>query len=170
MEVGGFEEHRRRCVVNLGIRAAHDARKPDGVLCVGDDEHGRLKGAFCAVERFQRLIGTGGAHDDGVVAHLTEVESVEGLTVFQHDIVGDVHDVVDGAQACLFECVLHPTWGLGDLGAVYERGGVAEAEVGVCDLDFRLRLNGRVVFWVGEVGFGYCCAGEGGDLVGDAED
>jgi hypothetical protein len=40
---------------------------------------------------------------------------VHGLAVFHHDVVGDVHDVVDGAHAAGAYALPHPLGGGGDL-------------------------------------------------------
>jgi len=49
------------------------------------------------------LAGGGAADDDAVFGEGVIVEGVEGLAEFHEDVVGDIDDVVDGAEADGFE-------------------------------------------------------------------
>ena len=56
---------------------------------------------------------------------------MHGLAVFQHHIVGDVHNVVDGPDAAGAEALPHPLGGGGDLHVPHHPGGVPGTEVRV---------------------------------------
>jgi len=63
LEVRGLQEHRRRVLADLGLRAAHDPGERDRTLGVGDHEVGRIERAQVPVERPQLLAGACAAHD-----------------------------------------------------------------------------------------------------------
>ena len=64
---------------------------------------------------------------------------MHGLTVFQHHIVGDVHDVVDGPHPVGTKPLTHPLGGGADFHIGHHPGGVADAQV------FRLHLHIQLV-------------------------
>ena len=78
---------------------------------------------------------------------------MHGLAVLQHDIVGDVHDVVDGTHAHAPQALPHPLGGRGDLDIAHHPGRVPGAEVRVgrlyiqqfCQRTRRAALDRRVV-------------------------
>ena len=91
--------------------------------------------AFYAVECFKgRAVGQG-LDDDLLAGNHVGIEAVQGLSVGHHDIVGDVNDVVDGAQADGGEVVLEPLGAFLHLAASDGHGGVAGASLGVLHLD-----------------------------------
>ena len=71
-----------------------------------------------------------------------EVKGVHGLAVFQHHVVGDVHDVVDGADAGVPQPFPHPRGGGLDLHVLHHPGGVPGAEIAVLNVDVHQLRNG----------------------------
>ena len=67
---------------------------------------------------------------------------MHGLAVFQHDIVGDVHDVVDGPDAGVPQPFPQPCGGGLDLYVLHHPGGVPGAEVAVLNVDVHQLGNG----------------------------
>ena len=67
------------------------------------------------------------ADDDLAALHIAVVKGVHGLAVLQHHVVGDVHDVVDGADAHAPQPLPHPLGGGGDLHVPHHPGGVPGA-------------------------------------------
>ena len=65
---------------------------------------------------------------------------MEGLTVLQHDVVGDVYDVVDGPHAGEHQAPLHPPGGLLDLYVLDDPAAEPGAEVRSSDLDLDVAL------------------------------
>ncbi len=90
---------------DFGFRPAHDARQRDRSSRVGDDDVFRRQGAFLAVQRDECFTGACRAHDDGrrlpagALDQNVVIEGVQRLAPFEHDVVGDVDDVVDGPHA-----------------------------------------------------------------------
>ena len=62
---------------------------------------------------------------------------MHGLAVLQHDVVGDVHQVVDGAHTGVADPLPHPGRRRGDLHVLHHPGGVAGAEGRIFDGDLR---------------------------------
>ena len=99
VEVGGLEDHHGGVVLDFGVFAAHDTRKADGLIFVGDDQHTGLQIAHATVQGGQGLAVLGFPHHDLAGGNIAVIKGVHGLAVFQHDVVGDVHDVIDGTHA-----------------------------------------------------------------------
>ncbi len=135
IEAGGFEEDVGGGIGDFGVSAAHDAGEGDGASGVGDDEHAGAEEAFAAVDAGDFFGGAGFADDDFVAGELVEVEGVEGLAEFEHDVVGDIDDIVDGAQTDGFEAFDHPVGAFGDFDVAENAGGVEGAEILRFDLD-----------------------------------
>ena len=134
VEVGGLKEHHGGVAHDLGVGAAHDAGHAHGLFRVADAEHGGGQLALGAVESLDGLALSGAAHMDLAALDAGEVKGVHGLAVLEHDVVGDVDDVVDGAHAGVADTLAHPGGGRGDLHVFDHAGGVAHAE-GVLDED-----------------------------------
>ncbi len=63
------------------------------------------------------------------------VERVERLAQFQHDVIGDIHDVVDRPHPGASQPLLHPLGRRPDLHPLDQCRGIAQAQVGVADHD-----------------------------------
>ena len=76
------------------------------------------------------LLALGGPADDDLAAlHIAVVKGVHGLAIFQHNIVCDVHDVVDGPDSHGAQPLPHPLGGGGDLHVADHPGGVPGAQL-----------------------------------------
>ena len=60
---------------------------------------------------------------------------MHGLAVFEHDVVGDVDDVVDGAHTAVAQSLAHPARRRSDLDVFHHARGVARAEVAVLNVN-----------------------------------
>jgi hypothetical protein len=107
LEVGDFQEDVGGGLGDAGVESAHDASDGEGFVLVSDDEVVRLEGAGLAIERDEGLALGGVAHDDAAV-ELGEVEGVQRLAHLHEDVVGDINEVVDGAQADAVQSLLQP--------------------------------------------------------------
>ena len=134
VEVGGLKDHHGGVAHNLGVGAAHNAGHAHGLVLVADAQHGGGQLAVVAVQGLDDLALPGGADHDPAAVHAGEVKGVHGLAVLQHDVVGDVHDVVDGAHAGGAQPLSHPQGGGGDLHVAHHAGGVPGAQRRVLNL------------------------------------
>ena len=142
VEVGGFKQNHGGVAHDLAVGTAHDAGYAHGLVLVTDAEHGGGQLPLVAVQGLDGFALPGGADDDVVALHAGEVEGVHGLAVFQHHIVGDVHDVVDGADAGVPQPFPHPRGGGLDLHVLHHPGGVPGAEIAVLNVDVHQLRNG----------------------------
>ena len=142
VEVGGFKEDHGGIAHDLAVGTAHDARYADGLVLVTDAEHRGGQLPLIAVQRLNGLALPGGTDDDVAALHAGEVKGVHGLAVFQHHIVGDVHDVVDGADAGVPQPFPHPRGRGLDLHVLHHPGSVPGAEVAVLNVDVHQLRNG----------------------------
>ena len=76
-----------------------------------------------------------------MLGQTVEIEGVHGLAEFEHDVVGGVHDVVDGGLAERFEATAQPIGRGADLYAAQDARGVAAAQFRALDLDARGRVT-----------------------------
>ena len=139
VEAGGFEDHHVGVVHDAAVFATHDARHRRGLDRVGDHQHIGGQLPLHPVQGDDRLARFGVAHHDLAPLHILVVEGVHRLAILQHHIVGDIHDIVDGAHAAGPQPLPHPAGGGGDLDVFHHPGGVPQAEVG------GLHLHAQVV-------------------------
>ena len=129
IEIGGLEHHVGSVGDDLAVLAAHDARQAHGPGVIGDDQVAGSEGVLLAVQSGELLPLLCPADDDLAALYIAIVKGVHGLAILQHHIVGDVHDVVDGAHAHAAQPLPHPLGGGGDLHVAHHAGGVAGAQV-----------------------------------------
>ena len=168
-EVGAFEKDVRGAFDDAGFLTTHDASDGDGACVVGNDEVFGEQRVFLAVEREDFFAFLGAADGDAALEFI-EVESVQVLAHLHHHIVGDIDDVVDGAEADAFEAGFQPSRAGADFDAFDDAGGVVGAAVGGFEGDFvglggaAFRGGFRVIAFAFERN-----AGEGGEFAGEAE-
>ncbi len=87
---------------------------------------------------------------------------MQGLAHFEHDVVGDVNNVIDGAKTDRREAALHPGGAGADLYVSNDAGGVLGAEIGGIDSERdqtaavaggrvgEVRAKGDIFKWAGE--------------------
>ena len=156
-------------VLDLAVQAAHNASQGDGLGAVADDQ---VVGGQLEVLLVQGgdLLAVFGAADDNLAAfQRVHIESMHRLANLQHDVVGDVNDVGDAAQAAQSQLAFHPArrWAGGDVVDIV--ADVARAEV--------RGFNGDGQAVIGSVGDGVVGGGHleglaqhGGNLAGNAQD
>ncbi len=90
--------------------AAHDAADRLDAIVVGDDAHRPASSVYVlAVERQHFLAVPGAAHHE-VAGHLRGVEHMQRPAAVESDIVGDVDQRADRAQADGDQALLQPFW------------------------------------------------------------
>src|SRR5439155_22284201 len=113
IEIGRFEENVRRAGRYLRLRSTHDASDSNWTHRVGYHQVVRRKLPQLPIERLHFFTRPPGPNDDGGLAtrtlrQLVVIERVQRLSPFQHHVIGNVHDVVDGPHAGVSEPALHP--------------------------------------------------------------
>ena len=175
-EIGGFKHHHGGIFLDFGVFSAHNAGQTDGLVAVGNHQHAGLQITDIAVQSGEGLIGLRFPDYDFAGGNIPVVKSVHGLAIFQHHIVGDIHNVVNGADAVGSEALPQPLGGGGNLDIGHHPGGVAVAEgfrrhfhiqlfedgAGIRAVHHRLMvLHGQA-----ESGGGFSCQADDGVAVG----
>ena len=175
VEVGGFKQNHGGVAHDLAVGTAHDAGYAHGLVLVTDAEHGGGQLPLVAVQGLDGFALPGGADDDVAALYAGEVKGVHRLAVFQHHVVGDVHDVVDGADAGVPQPLPHPGGGGLDLHVLHHPGSVPGAQLAVLDVDVHqfgdgiaaaLYLRGVELQGPVKGGAGLPCKADDGQAVG----
>src|SRR5579884_1656479 len=135
IEVCRLQQHRRRLVIDLADSSAHYTGNSRWPFWIGNEQHISRQLALYIVERCKLLALLSTTHDDVMLAYQIIVERVQRLTKLQHDIVGNVNDIVDGAHTCRQESPPHPTWGWTNLDVTDDTRSVTRTQVRVFDCD-----------------------------------
>ncbi len=99
MEESALEGDQARGFADLGVMPAHDAANRAGAFGVGDDQHLGIQRALHAIQRPKTFAGARPTDHQRASGDAIEVEGVHRLAELEHDVVGDVHHVVDRADA-----------------------------------------------------------------------
>ncbi len=108
IKAGAFDEDIGCGIIDFGILSAHDTCKRHGFFTVADGQVFRRQSPFLAVERGEDVPLPCPFDDDLAAGEELEIECMQGMTVFQQDIVGYINHVIDGAHAYCRETVHHP--------------------------------------------------------------
>ena len=133
MEVCGLENDGLGVVHNLGVCAAHNACNSNRLVVVADGKHLVAQVVIYAVQSLDGLTVAGTADNNAAIGQALVVERMHRLAVLEHNIVGDINDVVDRANAAGVQTLAHPRRRRLDLDILDNAGGVARAQVGVLD-------------------------------------
>lgn len=134
VEVGGFEEAAGGGGGHFGFRTTHDTGDGDGFFRVADHHLSGLEVVPCAIDGGEGFAGGGFSDDDPLSLKEVEVEGVERLSDFEHDVVSEVDEEGDGAGADLAESFLEP-FGAFAVGGVFEDPAGVSGAVGGLDFD-----------------------------------
>jgi hypothetical protein len=105
----------------------------DGAQGVGDDEVVGSEGPLDVIDGDERLALPRAPHHDLAASDRTEIEGVEGLPLFEEEVVRDVDEVVDRALPDRFESLPKPGRRRRDPDATHRGTRVALARIPVLD-------------------------------------
>ena len=133
MEVCALEHHVGGCIVCAAALASEDAGYTHGFLGIADAQVVESQGVLLTVEGDELGALGLGAHHNLVARHLVGVEAVHRLAVSHHDVVGDIHNIINRTQADDLQLVLKPFGTLLHLASRHAQAGIALAGLGVLD-------------------------------------
>src|SRR5262249_36009777 len=138
---GGFDVDVLRVVGHGGGIATHDAGQRLQCLVVGDHTDFAVHGDSVAVEQLELFSRLSPAHVQRAL-NLGQVEDGARAAVFEHHVVGDVHQRAHTALAATGQAVHHPL-GRGGFGVhvAHDAAREAAAKVGGADLHGLLVRN-----------------------------
>ncbi len=131
--MGTFDKNGIGIRSNLRVKAAHDASEGYALAGITDKQHILLQLMLLAVQGYERFIRLSPTYHNAVAVQAVVVEGVQGLAQFQHNIVGNVYDVVDGPNALSLQSLSQPKRRRLDGNILNHPGGIARAEVRVLD-------------------------------------
>ena len=106
-----------------------------GLSLSADGEHLVAQVVIHAVQSLDGLTVAGTADNNAAIGQALVVERMHRLAVLEHNIVGDINDVVDRTNAAGVQTLAHPRRRRLDLDVLDDAGRVARAQVGILDLD-----------------------------------
>ena len=141
MEVSALKDHIAGCLISTRALAAKDSGNAHGLLSVADAQVVFAQDMLLAIE--SNKLGTLRlrTHHDLMAGNHVGIEAVHGLTVSHQDIVGDVHNIVDGTQADGRQLLLQPLRAFLHLAIRDAHTSVALASFVVLDL----HIDGQVL-------------------------
>ncbi|GBD36913.1 hypothetical protein HRbin36_02042 [bacterium HR36] len=104
IEIGRLQENFAGVRGDFGIATTHNAGQGDGPGTVSNHEMLRKEPAFLPVQGDERFVRSSRSDDDlGLLPASTGtqffvIERMQGLAPFQHDVIGNIHQVVDRAH------------------------------------------------------------------------
>lgn len=166
---GAFDENRLSGPLDFAFLAAHDAGDGDGGICISDHEHRRVERAIDAIERADFFAIIRLTDDDGTIGEVGVIECVERLTALQHDVVCDVDDKTERADAASLQAGDHPIGGWAILDVREDAGGISGAILALDD-DLSERIDIDAGFDKIDGGLFERAVQNGCELAGDADD
>ena len=129
MEPGALQQNARGVRSDRGVGPAHHARDRHGLSTGGDEEVVRVQRAHGIVQRDELTPALRPPHYDLSLRQAVQIEGVQRLSSLDHDVVGDVDDVIDRAQADGVQAVLHPVRRWADANLRHHPSCIAPAQI-----------------------------------------
>ena len=116
-------------VGNLSQEAAHNTTKTGSLFGITDGNHCGGQLALLAVEGNELFAFLSTAHNQSMACNLIGIISMHRLAQLQHNIVGNVNYVADGAHAAGTQTALHPFGRRHDFDILQHAGSKAGAQL-----------------------------------------
>ncbi len=107
IEEGAFKEQILSRRVHATVLTAHDTGNRQRPVMIGDDQRIRSQDHFLPIEQDEPLPFLGHPHPNAAL-DLREIECVQWLPEFQHDVIGDIHYRIDAANIGAAQTLHHP--------------------------------------------------------------
>ena len=133
MEVSRLQHHVLRGLIGTTTLSAKDTGDTHGFLGIADGQVTLRELVLLTIERHKRRTLGHGLHHNLVAFHHIGIEGMQGLAQRHHHVVGDIHDIVDGAQTNGGQLILQPIGRFFYLTVSYADTGIALASLGVLD-------------------------------------
>ncbi|MBA7696999.1 hypothetical protein ES703_105657 [subsurface metagenome] len=108
IEISRFQQYYRGIVSHLTVFTTHNSSQSHRPLAIGNDQHIARKQPFHAIQCGETLTLTRPAHNYLLTPYQTVIKSMQGLTVLQHHVVGNINDVIYGALSASQQPLLQP--------------------------------------------------------------
>ena len=134
VEVSTLQNHALGGLVSTGTLTAEDTCDTHWLLCIADAQVVLTQGVLLAIQGHELGTLWLGADYNLMTGNHVGIEAVQWLTVCHHDVVGDIHDIVDWTQADDVQLILQPLRALLHLAVGDAYAGIALASLGILNL------------------------------------
>ena len=134
VEVSTLQNHALGGLVSTGTLTAEDTCDTHWLLGIADAQVVLAQDVLLAIQGHELGTLWLGAYYNLMTGNHVGIEAVQWLTVCHHDVVGDIHDIVDWTQADDVQFVLQPLRALLHLAVSDAYAGIALASLGVLNL------------------------------------
>ena len=108
MEVGTLKHHILRGLVGTTTLSAKHAGNTHRILGIADSQVAIREFMLHTIECLERCAIRHRLHHNLMTLHHICIEAMQGLTIGHHDIIGDIHDIVDRTQTDCCQLILQP--------------------------------------------------------------
>ena len=129
MEGSSLQNNVLGFVGNLGQKATHNTAKTGSLFGITDGNHSGGQLTLLAVEGNELFALLSTAHNQSVACNLVGIISMHRLAQLQHNIVGNVNYIADGAHAAGTQTALHPFGRRHDFDVLQYTGSKAGAQL-----------------------------------------
>jgi len=98
-KISTFDEHPGGSIFNFRVETTHDASHGDRPLTITDHQHLGVQGALFFIQGDKCFVIAGGSNNNTILCQKIKIKSVQRLAGLHQDKIGDVDNVVYGAQS-----------------------------------------------------------------------
>ena len=141
VEASGLKYNSCSTVGNFGVCTAHNTCQSTRLFAICNYEHGVVESVVDIVQGFEALSVICATNVNLGTLKLGVIKRVHRLTVLQHYVVGNINDVVDGANARSTQTHTHPKGRGSNLYVLNHSCRIAVAEVGSGNTNANIIFN-----------------------------
>ena len=140
VEICALDEDVGRCIAHTRLQATKYARDTHRTLGIADHQVLSRQLALNAIKRYERSALLASANDDLATLNLIGIESVQGLTQLEQNIVCDIDQIILGIDAHSAQRILQPLGRGSDLATRNRYTCIARCSLRILNLDFDLQI------------------------------
>ena len=108
IESRSFKQHRMHIIGDFGIFSAHNARNANFLLSIANHQHFPVQFSHLTIQCLELIPIIGTANNNFMSRNGIQIKGMHWLPIFFHHIIGNIHQVVDGANTAGCQPSLHP--------------------------------------------------------------
>ena len=124
---------------DFGFTATHHSAQSHRLVGIRNDTHPRCQGVSLVVNRDKFFLRSCLTTLDAAPTYLRQIEGMQRLTAFHHDIIRGVHDVIHRVQAQRRQLLLKPSRTHTHLDAPKDSRSVSRAQIRTLNFDLQQR-------------------------------
>ena len=139
----GFQQHILRFIVHARVFTTKDTGHGQRFVVVGDDQSVGIEFSFGTVQQHQRFTLFRHAYNDAAFDAIF-IERMHWLAQLEQDVVGDIHNCIDGTNTATTQFLFHPQRGWRfNVDTFDHTAEVTWARIGGINLNWQNIGNGR---------------------------